>query len=165
MLLPIVMIPNPNLRKRSLEIDLNFLATDEFKKLVPDMIETMYKKDGVGLAAPQIGKNIRMCVISKEAVKHKKNDLVLINPVIKIISKKTFIDAEGCLSVPKKVGKVKRPKDILVNAINELGEQIEFEAHGLLARVVQHELDHLDGILFIDRTNDVYDVEENKDMI
>lgn len=164
MILSIITIPNPILKKRSDEIGRDFVLSVECKNLIQNITETMYVKDGVGIAAPQIGQNIRMCIIGKEALKNSENeksfdykkDLALINPIWTKISKKTKIDIEGCLSVPDTNGKVKRYKDILVNAWNEKGEKITFEAHDFLARVIQHEIDHLDGILFTDRAKTIY---------
>ncbi|PIZ96275.1 MAG: peptide deformylase [Candidatus Magasanikbacteria bacterium CG_4_10_14_0_2_um_filter_33_14] len=165
MTLDIITIPNENLRKRSIEVDLDFVNDTSSQKLFDDMIKTMYEDDGIGLAAPQIGKNIRVCVIGKDALKLDKHntlpveDLILINPTWQKINKKTHIDLEGCLSVPKTYGKVKRYKNIYVEALNRNGERIEFEANHFFARAIQHEVDHLDGILFIDKATGIYEVE------
>lgn len=172
MTLPIVKLPTPSLRQRSQEIDRATLMSPEIQQFIQDMIPTMYGDDGIGLASPQVGKNIRICIIGKDAIgslsrpgdkswkKTKaEKDMVLVNPVFERISKKTEIDVEGCLSVPKKYGKVKRFRDIKVSGWDENGNDLSFEAHGFFARVIQHEVDHLDGILFIDRAKDVYDVE------
>lgn len=164
--LKIVTIPNENLRKRSLEVDLDFVRDKANQDFFDDMIQTMYEDDGIGLAAPQVGKNIRVCVIGKEALKKDKqnkldnnDDLVLINPTWQKTTKNTHADLEGCLSVPKTYGKVKRYKNIHVEAINRKGEKIKFEANNFFARVIQHEVDHLDGILFIDKATGIYEVE------
>ena len=92
--------PTKSLRERSIEVDRDFLLSDETQTLISKMIPTMYEDDGVGLAAPQVGKNIRLCIIGKEADKSLKKDLVLFNPVWEKNSRKTVWDAEGCLSVP-----------------------------------------------------------------
>lgn len=170
-MLKVVTIPNPKLRERSKEIDREFLATPEIQKFIKDMIPTMYGDDGIGLAAPQVGKNIRICVIGKEAIhvnerpskidekSTTKKDLVLVNPVIERLSKKTAWDTEGCLSVPKTYGKVKRYTEIRVTAMDEHGNPLTFIAKKFFARVIQHEVDHLDGILFIDKAKGIYEVE------
>lgn len=120
----------------------------------------MKTADGVGLAAPQIGEGVRLCVIDRRADEiNLKNDLILVNPVWKKTSIKKDVMEEGCLSVPKTYGKVKRYTKIKADAINEKGEKISFTAADLLARVIQHEVDHLDGILFIDKAKDIYQVE------
>jgi peptide deformylase len=152
-MLNIIKNPNEILRKKSKEIDRPFLALADTQNLIAEMIETMYAGDGVGLAAPQIGKNIRLVVIGKDATKN--GELALINPVWEKINRKTKIDVEGCLSIPKTSGKVKRWKDIRVCALDQAGNQLNFEASDLFARVIQHEVDHLDGILFIDKANDI----------
>lgn len=159
MILPIVTLPTTSLRRRSQEIDREFLITPEFKELVKNIIPTMYHDDGIGIAAPQVGQNIRLCIIGREAIPGKKEDLVLINPTWEKISRKKESDLEGCLSVPKTYGKVTRYKDIQVKAWNEQGEEINFEAHGYFARVIQHEVDHLDGILFIDKARGIYTID------
>ncbi|MFA7314515.1 MAG: peptide deformylase [Candidatus Magasanikbacteria bacterium] len=166
MSLDILTIPNENLRKKSIETDLDFVHSNEAQKFFDDLVSTMYTDDGVGLAAPQVGKNIRVCVIGKEALRQdkyntldNKKDLILINPTWQKMNKKTHIDLEGCLSVPKTYGKVKRYKNIFVEAIDRSGERIEFEANNFFARVIQHEVDHLDGILFIDKATGIYQVE------
>lgn len=159
MILPIVTVPAPSLRHRSKEIERDFLSTAEFKELVENIIPTMYHDDGIGIAAPQVGQNIRLCIIGRQAVPDKKNDLILINPVFDKTSRKKESDLEGCLSVPKTYGKVTRYKDIQVKAWNEKGEEIKFEAHGYFARVIQHEVDHLDGILFIDKARGIYTID------
>lgn len=166
MTLDVVTIPNENLRKRSVEVGLVFVHSDEAQKLFIDMTKTMYEDDGIGLAAPQVGKNIRVCVVGKDALKMDKHcpldqtkDLVLINPVWQKINKKTHADIEGCLSVPKTYGKVKRYNHISVEALDRDGNAIKFEANNFFARVIQHEVDHLDGILFIDKATGIYQVE------
>ena len=164
-MLNIVKIPTESLRQRSTEIDPALILKDEIQNLIKDMAPTMYSDDGIGLAAPQVGKNIRLCVIGKEALKFdKKNklpfeDLVLINPIWQKTSRKTVVDVEGCLSVPKTFGKVRRHRNISVSALDKNGNELKFEANEFFARVIQHEVDHLDGILFIDKAKGIYQVE------
>ena len=166
-----VIIPTPSLRVRSREVDHDLLLSPKTQQLIRGLIPTVYEEDGVGLAAPQIGHNLRICVIAKNVIGFTlrppkgeksqlgKTDLVLVNPIWRRLSKKTTVDTEGCLSVPGFFGKVKRWKDLAVTAWNEKGEELKFEAYGFFARVIQHEVDHLDGILFIDRAKDLYKTE------
>lgn len=118
---------------------------DDIRRLVEDMFETMYASNGVGLAAPQIGKNIRLAIIDIG-----EDPLVFINPeIIKATGKETC--DEGCLSFPGLSEKVQRATRVIARATDLDGQDFEIEAEGLLARAIQHELDHLDGVLFIDR--------------
>ncbi|MFZ5365577.1 MAG: peptide deformylase [Patescibacteria group bacterium] len=142
----IITHPNKILRAKNIEIGPEEIKTEGFKRLVLDMAETMHKEDGIGLAAPQIGTNKRICVINTE-----NGDLVLINPRIIRKSLKKIIDEEGCLSVPGIFGTVKRYKKIKVKALDINGREMIFVAAGMFARVIQHEVDHLDGVLFIDK--------------
>jgi len=167
-MLEILKIPTESLRKPSVKIEKKILLSDEIQQLIKDMITTMYGDDGVGLAAPQVKKNIRICVIGKESIKKDysiiskindinfNKDIILVNPKWTKLNRKTTNDIEGCLSVPKTYGKVKRCRDITVEAMNKKGENIKFEAYNFFARVIQHEIDHLDGILFIDKAKDIY---------
>jgi peptide deformylase len=171
-MLKIVTDPCPTLRERSTEVtDLSILQKTDFKDWLEKFRLTMHEKDGVGLAAPQVGKNIRIIAINQSATRLKMEekyqpiwpkDLILINPIWQKTSRKQVTDLEGCLSVPNLYGKVKRYHDISVVATNEKGEEFKFEAHGFFARVVQHEVDHLDGILFIDKAKDLFTEKEEK---
>ena len=116
----------------------------KLRKLLDDMLETMYEANGIGLAAPQIGQSIRMVVIDIG-----KGPLELINPVITARSG-SEVDSEGCLSVPNIFGDVERAAQVTVEYTNRFNKKRKLHAEKLLARCIQHELDHLDGILFID---------------
>jgi len=158
----IVKLPDPKLRQRSIEVDSALLLSKETQKMIDEMIPIMYAADGIGLAAVQVGHNIRLCTIGKLAVpeKHKlkenyPGDLVLINPVWVKSSIRKVSDLEGCLSVPKTQGKVKRYKNIQVKAQDRQGNPLVFNASDYLARVIQHEVDHMDGILFIDKATEI----------
>lgn len=132
------------LRKRSREVE---KIDDRVKTLIEDMIETMYHADGVGLAAPQVGILKRIIVIDAG-----EGPLRLINPeIIEFSGSQT--DEEGCLSVPGESGEVERPETVKVRALNEKGEEIEVEGRELLARALCHEIDHLNGVLFVDKVN------------
>lgn len=141
-LLPIVKVGDDILRQVAKPVE---KVTKKRKKLVKDMIETMYEADGVGLAAPQIGLSERIIVIDVG-----EGPFALINPEIKD-AKGSAIDVEGCLSVPGEKSYVKRAANVVVEALNEDEKPLRLEADGLLARCLQHEIDHLDGILFIDK--------------
>ncbi len=118
----------------------------EILNLIKDMAETMYADSGVGLAAPQVGVSKRIILVDGE----EDGLIVLINPMI-IQSEGEVVEEEGCLSVPGIYSKVKRLSKVTVKALNENGDSIEITKEGLIARALQHEIDHLDGILFIDR--------------
>lgn len=147
-MLKVLIHPNPTLRKKSREVADVF--SGGIKKLIPEMIETMKNSDGAGLAAPQVGENIRLIVAS-----HKDQTLVIFNP--KIIKKSILKEwgEEGCLSVPNTFGEVKRCKKITIQFLNKKGLKEKLKAEGLLARVIQHEIDHLNGILFIDKAKKI----------
>jgi peptide deformylase len=149
-MLKIVKNPDQNLRKNSRELNLDEIKSNQIKKLSEDMALTMIKKDGVGLAAPQIGKNIRLIVINT-----KDGVLYLFNPKIVKSSLAKEWGEEGCLSVPNTFGQVKRSKKIKCIYLDISGKEIKTEPQGLLARIFQHEIDHLEGILFIDKAKKI----------
>jgi peptide deformylase len=122
--------------------------------LIDDMIETMHAARGLGLAANQVGISKRLCVIDTSIREEKKPLIVLINPYI--IEKEGMIEgAEGCLSIPGYMTNIKRAERVYVRGLNKEGKTIEIEGRGLFARVLQHEIDHLDGLLFIDRMSPI----------
>jgi len=124
----------------------------ETQALVQDLFDTMYYAEGIGIAAPQISVSLRVCVMDlSRADDSESQRLTLINPVVLESSKTEEKATEGCLSIPGMEEVVKRPAHIVVRAQDELGRTNELEAEGLLSRVIQHEIDHLDGILFFDR--------------
>lgn len=150
-MLEIIKHPNEILRRRSQTIDLEQIKQADFKKLLKEMSETMLKKDGAGLAAPQIGQNIRLIVINKDG-----QGLAMINPELTKKSWAKESDLEGCLSVLDEKGEiyykpVLRHKKVFCSYFDAQGKRKKMQAEGLLARVLQHEIDHLNGILFIDR--------------
>lgn len=130
------------LRKKSRKVE---KIDKRILELLDDMAETMYEENGVGLAAPQVGILRRLIVIDIG-----EGLIKLINPEI-VEQEREQLDVEGCLSVPDITGEVKRPYRVKVKGINEFSEKVEMEATGLLARAFCHEIDHLDGILFIDK--------------
>ena len=149
MVLPMIYYPNEILRKKSLPVENPDIK--EISSLIDDMIQTMESHRGIGLAAPQIGKNIRLVIVDTE-----NGPLPLLNPVITKRSFRKENGDEGCLSIPEIFGTVKRPVRITVKAQNIQGETVTFPADGLFARVIQHEIDHIDGILFIDKAKDLH---------
>ena len=126
-------------------------VTDDVRRLVRDMIDTMYDAEGIGLAAPQVGISERILVVDVGDEDENRQVHALINPVIVEFGKETEKASEGCLSIPGIEEMVTRPARVTVEALNPDGEPVRIEAEGLLARALQHEVDHLDGILFIDR--------------
>jgi peptide deformylase len=152
-ILDIIKYPSEDLRKKSIEINSTDFKKAEMKKLMTDMEHTMIKLDGAGLAAPQIGMNIRLVVIHDEAT---KKTIFMLNPKITKKSWGQEVDDEGCLSVVDEKGEiiygpVSRHKKVTCMYFDELGEKKKIQAEKMLARIIQHEVDHLDGILFIDR--------------
>ncbi len=144
-ILPIVQFPNPVLAMNCQPVQ---EINDQIRRLAADMGETMYKAPGVGLAAPQVGEPIRMVVLD---VSEEKNSLMtLINPVITQKSQEQETGEEGCLSLPGIWEKVSRSSEITVKYTDLEGQEQELHADGLLAICIQHELDHLDGTVFID---------------
>jgi peptide deformylase len=146
MILPIFTYPNKVLRHPTQSV--TFPLSKEMLKLTKDMLDTVKSADGIGLAAPQVGKSVKLIVINLE--KNGVPLMALYNP--KIVSKgirKVEIE-EGCLSIPKIFGMVKRPKKVTIQAQNSTGEVIKFEDDGWVSRVSQHEIDHINGILIID---------------
>lgn len=160
--LRIITLPDKRLRKRSAEVDRAFLTVPETQEFIDDLIALMYKDDGIGIAAPQVAVNRRIIVIGKDAFKQTKNarqfpavDMVVVNPVLTEFSARKIVDQEGCLSVPGVFGDVRRALSLRVAGLDRFGNPLAFEATDFLARVFQHEVDHLDGILFIDKATNI----------
>lgn len=133
--------------------------TPSIKKLINDMYDTMYDLNGVGLAAPQIGIVRRIVVVDD----YDGNKFALINPQI-ISEVGEQVSKEGCLSIPGYCGYVKRPAEIHVKALDDNGEEIEIKANGMLATILSHEIDHLDGILYKDRAYEFGKIEEFEEL-
>lgn len=162
MILPVLKYGDPVLRRKGAPVE----AFDaDLQRLVENMFETMYDARGIGLAAQQVGYTIQLAVVDVSGVEDRPSTLqldretvnveeympvVLVNPVITALNEPVS-GPEGCLSFPEIYGEVTRPESVKVEALNEEGERIEFECGGLLSKVVQHETDHLHGILYIDR--------------
>lgn len=148
--------PNETLRKRAEEVAIEEIKTPKFQKLIDDMIETMYTAKGIGLAGPQVGVLKRLLI----AERGEKDPIAFINPKIVSKSWRKVKSEEGCLSVPGKYGIVKRHAKIKIKAITRDGQKTTIAANGLLAIILQHEVDHLNGILFIDKALEVFDTEK-----
>ncbi|MCF6466433.1 peptide deformylase [Clostridium sp. Cult2] len=147
---------DPILRKTSREVT---EVNERIKVLLEDMIDTMYENEGVGLAAPQVGVLRRVIVIDIG-----EGPIKLINPEI-LEKEGEYIDVEGCLSVPNRAGTVKRPERVKVKYLDEFGQEKIIEGTGLLAKALCHEIDHLNGILFIDKMiEEIIPEEENEEL-
>jgi len=149
--LPLTTYPTESLQKPSIKID----DISVVQNLYTDMIQTMEAEKGIGLAAPQIGKNIRIAIIGKDADKSLDDNLIIINPKIFSASRDTTESEEGCLSVPGVEEIISRHKKIKLRFTDLNGDEQKIKATGLFARVIQHEIDHLDGILIIDRADEI----------
>ena len=143
----IVIEPDPILRKKSENLE---KVDNDIRKLLDEMLKTMYAAPGIGLAAVQIGILKRLVVIDISKEDQKKNPLFLINPVITYKSKNTSVYEEGCLSLPGHFAEIERPSQCSVDYIDYNGKEKKLKADGLLATCIQHEVDHLNGVLFID---------------
>ena len=151
-ILKVARMGHPVLRQKTRPVDKHEIRTPEFQKLIDDMIETMEEYSGIGLAAPQVHETRRLFVAVLDAEGRGEGEPVaLINPEITPLSKEVVEGWEGCLSIPDIRGRVPRSPHIKVSALNREGKRIEIEAHDFPARVIQHETDHLDGVLFFDR--------------
>jgi peptide deformylase len=147
MILKIYTAPHPLLKKKARPV---VTITDETRRILDNMLETMYAANGIGLAATQVGIQERLIVMDVSKDKEASMPWMLINPVVTWVSDEMNSYEEGCLSVPTHYGDVERPASVTVSFLNKQGEPQEMHAQGLLATCVQHEIDHLDGILFVD---------------
>ena len=155
----ILSIGEPVLRRVARAVELDELAGAQLQQLIDDVIETMRVANGAGLAAPQIGESVRICAIEvnhNPRYPYKPNIplTVLVNPTWTRLTEELFVNNEGCLSVPGIRGDVARFTHIRVEALGRYGERLDFTVGGLSAGTYQHECDHLDGVLFVDRVAD-----------
>lgn len=143
--------PDEVLKKKALPVE---SIDKDLQRLIDNMIETMYAASGIGLAAPQVGVSKRLIVIDVSTRDEKHPLIVLINP--EIIETDSLIDSEeGCLSIPGYTSIIKRAGRVVVKGLDRNGKPLQIEGTGLLARALQHEIDHLDGILFVDRMSSI----------
>jgi peptide deformylase len=155
-LLKVARMGHPVLRARAREVDRAALKQGSLQKLIDDMIDTMHEYHGVGLAAPQIHEGLRIFVAAiapqdAEPLSPDHEPMVFINPVITPVGPEMVDDWEGCLSIPDIRGRVPRARAIKVTAMDRTGAKIDVTSNDFPARVIQHETDHLDGVLFFDR--------------
>ena len=153
-ILKVARMGHPVLRAKARPFDRAEIKAPVTQKLIDDMIETMLEYHGVGLAAPQVHEGLRVFVASLETNDDgdpESEPMAVINPEISIVGSEMVEDWEGCLSIPDIRGRVPRAREIKVRAFDRQGERIELRAHDFSARVIQHETDHLDGVLFLDR--------------
>jgi peptide deformylase len=155
-ILKVARLGHPVLRAKARALDRTELKSAPVQKLIDDMIETMVEYHGVGLAGPQVHEGVRIFVASIDAADNAAGDrdpapIALINPEITIVDAAVAEDWEGCLSIPDIRGRVPRPRGISVRAFDRKGDRVEIRARDYPARVIQHETDHLDGVLFFDR--------------
>ena len=161
----IVSLPRPILRRKAHKV------TDfgpELQTLIDDMVETMRQAPGVGLAAPQVDVSLRLIVVEygdDEDEEAPAKLYVMANPEVTRASKDTVIGTEGCLSVPGIQGDVERPEAVTVKGFNRRGQAMTIKAKGWLARIFQHEIDHVDGILFVDRAEKIWKAEEHQGQV
>jgi peptide deformylase len=153
-ILKVARMGHPVLRTRAREVDPTTVRTAPFQKLIDDMIETMTEYEGIGLAAPQVHESVRLFVAGVEGKGDDLKILPFINPVITPVGEETVEDWEGCLSIPEIRGKVPRAREIVIKALDRRGKPFEMTLKNFPARVVQHETDHLDGVLFFDRMDE-----------
>jgi len=156
-ILDIVTFPDPFLKLKAKQVT---KFDTELQTLVDNMFETMRAAPGVGLAAPQIGESLRLVVVEyteDEDENAKPKKYVLVNPEIVKRSEEMITDIEGCLSLPGLAGRVERHEAVTVKTKNRFGKPLKIEAEGWLARIFQHEIDHLEGVLYIDRAEEVFE--------
>lgn len=172
----IVSLPDRVLREQASEVPLEEITSPQIQRLIGDMDAALRRtEDGVGIAAPQIGVSRRVFLVSEEAKfidsertrekEHQWEYHVYINPVITKLSKAKVSDVEGCLSVPGKYGVVPRPEKVEIEAYDETGRKFSRGASRFFARVLQHEMDHLNGTLFIDKATEMLKRERNHEKI
>ena len=159
MIRTIVQLGNPALRQVADPVDVNQIQSDEIQNLIDDLIETMRHANGAGLASTQIAVPLRICIIevNKNPRYSYKPDIpltVLINPKVTFLTEERINVYEGCLSVPNMRGKVDRCPEILIEGFDREGQSVSFVSKGISAGTFQHELDHLDGLVFTDRMED-----------
>ena len=155
-LLKVARMGHPVLRVRAREVEKSELKQASTQKLIDDMIDTMHEYHGVGLAAPQVHEGLRIFIAaitpeSEDPLSVEDEPMVFVNPTVTPAGDEVIEDWEGCLSIPDIRGRVPRPRSIRVTAMDRHGGKIDVTSHDFPARVIQHEADHLDGVLFVDR--------------
>jgi peptide deformylase len=167
-LLDIALLPDPILRRKAKKIT---TFDKDLQILVDNMVETMRQAPGVGLAAPQVSVSIRLVVVEYGEEDEDGNEVskkklyVVANPEIFLVSEETEVAIEACLSIPGLVGEVERFTHIVVKGLNRFGKPVKINAEGWLARIFQHEIDHLDGIVYPDRATRVWKPKEDEELV
>jgi peptide deformylase len=167
-ILEIATLPDPVLRRKAKKIT---TFDKDLQTLIDNMVETMRKAPGVGLAAPQISQSIRLVVVEYGEEDEEGNEAgpkklyAVINPEITLMSEEVEKGLEGCLSIPGLVGEVERSTKITVKGLNRFGKPVKITAEGWLARIFQHEIDHLEGVLFPDRATNVWKPKEDEEPV
>ena len=160
-ILKVARMGHPVLRAKARPLQASEIRSPEVQRLIDDMFDTMHEYQGIGLAAPQIHVSVRLFVAGmapdpdEEPDPDQVPEMALINPEITVVGRETAEDWEGCLSIPDIRGQVPRARQILVKAYDRNGKRVEMKASNFMARVIQHETDHLDGVLFFDRMKSV----------
>lgn len=163
MTLKVLTEPNPKLRQPSKPVDVSDVKKAETQKLIDDMVESMKEENGIGIAAPQVGVSKRIIIVDYSGRGDEESDpRVYVNPRITSRSTRTVDSEEGCLSVPGIWGILKRHKKVHVKALDREGKKVTLKADGLLSIIFQHEVDHLDGILFIDKVEKITKTPDQK---
>lgn len=169
-ILNIIQPDNPVLRKKAHKV--SSFSDKKLQSLIDDMIETLKSARGVGLAAPQVAKSVRLIIVRLPDESEEDHEeygdeagktYIVFNPKIIKESRQTELGVEGCLSIPGIFGEVERHETVVVTGQDREGKKFRLKAKGFLARVFQHEIDHLDGVLFIDRTDNVWQYEDKED--
>ena len=156
-ILKVARMGHPVLRAKARPLQAAEIRSPEVQRLIDDMFDTMHEYQGIGLAAPQIHVSVRLFVAGMAPDAEEEPDpdqvpeMALINPEITVVGRETVEDWEGCLSIPDVRGQVPRARQIVVKAYDRNGKRVEIKASNFMARVIQHETDHLDGVLFFDR--------------
>jgi len=156
-ILKVARMGHPVLRAKARPLQAAEIRSPEVQRLIDDMFDTMHEYQGIGLAAPQVHFSLRLFVAGMQRDPEDQEDtdhvpeMALINPEISVVGRETQEDWEGCLSIPDIRGRVPRAKQIVVRAYDRTGKRVEIKAANFTARVIQHETDHLDGVLFFDR--------------
>ncbi|HKZ43726.1 MAG TPA: peptide deformylase [Anaerolineales bacterium] len=163
-LLEIKTIPDPVLRRKAQPVT---KIDDETRELIDNMVETMREAPGVGLAAPQVGISQRIIVVeyttNEDDMDAPKKLFTMVNPEMKILDDEKIMGVEGCLSLPGLLGEIDRAYKVSVKGFNRQGNRVRVKAEGWLARIFQHEIDHLDGIVFTDRATRIWKPEPDED--
>jgi peptide deformylase len=150
-ILKVARMGHPVLRQRARALDPAELKSPRIQLLIDDMLETMKEYQGIGLAAPQVHESVRLFIAGSIDEEHGFPLTILANPEITIVGPEVVEDWEGCLSIPDVRGRVPRARQIQARALDRQGRKVELKVSGYTARVIQHETDHLDGVLFLDR--------------